>query len=60
VRSPQLVRELDWIENTWPVALRARGIFPRAQYYCLMSVAGCYTDWHIGSSCLVVPPLKQP
>ncbi len=36
VRSPRLVRQLDWIDNAWPMSLRARGIFPRAQYYCLM------------------------
>lgn len=48
VRAPTVVRQLDWIDNVWPEELRVQGIFPRAQYYCLMSVAGCFTDFHIG------------
>ncbi|CAB9501265.1 JmjC domain-containing histone demethylation protein 1 [Seminavis robusta] len=40
VKSPTFVRDLDWIEqqdkkSTTPV-----------QYYCLTSMAGCFTDFH--------------
>jgi len=47
VRSPSVVRQIDWIDNVWPVSERAKGVFPQVQYYCLMSVAGCYTDFHV-------------
>lgn len=47
VRSPALVRDLDWIDGVWPGARRAGGEFPAVQLYCLMSVAGSYTDFHI-------------
>ncbi len=47
VRSPTVVRELDWIDSIWPSNRRAVGQYPAVQYYCLMSVAGCYTDFHI-------------
>lgn len=50
VRSPSVVRHLDLVDNSWPLggAERSQGVFPQAQYYCLMSVAGCFTDFHIG------------
>jgi hypothetical protein len=54
VRAPSVVRQLDWIHNAWPEELKAKNIYPAAQYYCLMSVAGCYTDFHIGT-CIHVP-----
>jgi len=41
------VRQLDLVSNSWPESERARGHFPQAQYYVLMSVAGCFTDFHI-------------
>ena len=47
VRSPALVRRLDWIDNCFPDAYRARGEYPQTQYYCLMSTGGCYTDFHV-------------
>ena len=48
VKSPRVVRELDWIELCW----KNRGgnclhNYPRVQYYCLMGVEGSYTDFHI-------------
>ncbi|KAK3831954.1 MAG: hypothetical protein J3R72DRAFT_373090, partial [Linnemannia gamsii] len=46
VRRPKVVRELDWIENFWPEALRPTE-FPKVQLYCLMSVRDSYTDFHI-------------
>uniref|UniRef100_A0A1I7UMM0 JmjC domain-containing protein n=1 Tax=Caenorhabditis tropicalis TaxID=1561998 RepID=A0A1I7UMM0_9PELO len=65
VKSPALVRQIDWVGNKWPDALRQRYIsfngrdkklynphhtFPKVQNYCLMSVANCYTDFHIDFS----------
>ncbi|CAB3402172.1 unnamed protein product [Caenorhabditis bovis] len=65
VKSPTLVREIDWVGNKWPDELRQRWIafngrdkklytphhtFPKVQNYCLMSVADCYTDFHIDFS----------
>ncbi|CCD63211.2 JmjC domain-containing histone demethylation protein 1 [Caenorhabditis elegans] len=65
VKSPELVRQIDWVGNQWPDALRQRWIsfngrdkkfynphhtFPKVQNYCLMSVANCYTDFHIDFS----------
>jgi F-box/leucine-rich repeat protein 10/11 len=51
------VRQIDWIETSWPAALRAEQRdecnnvstmkYPKVQKYCLMSVGGCYTDFHI-------------
>ena len=48
IKSPTVVRELDWIELCW----KNRGgsclqNYPRVQYYCLMGVEGSYTDFHI-------------
>ncbi|EGT35709.1 hypothetical protein CAEBREN_21031 [Caenorhabditis brenneri] len=65
VKSPEVVRKIDWVGNKWPDALRQRWIsfngrdkklynphhtFPKVQNYCLMSVAQCYTDFHIDFS----------
>jgi len=47
VRSPSVVRQLDWIDAVWPSSRRSVGQYPAVQYYCLMSVAGCYTDFHV-------------
>mmetsp|Transcript_6014 Transcript_6014/g.8855 ORF Transcript_6014/g.8855 Transcript_6014/m.8855 type:complete len:598 (+) Transcript_6014:1-1794(+) len=47
VRSPTIIRQLDWIDNAWPEQLRVRGEYPQTQYYCLMSPKGCYTDFHV-------------
>ena len=44
VRRPQIVNSLDWIDLSWPRNLSDR---PKVQKYCLMSVKGCYTDFHI-------------
>lgn len=72
-RSPAFVRELDWIDNVWPVERRKAGDYPRVQYYCLTSAAECFTDFHCdfgGTSVwyhviqgtkdfLLVPPTKS-
>ncbi|KAI4251652.1 MAG: hypothetical protein LQ352_004726 [Teloschistes flavicans] len=47
IRRPQLVRDLDLQDSVWPAELLAKGEFPRVQFYCLMSVADCFTDFHI-------------
>ncbi|KAL3945395.1 MAG: hypothetical protein SGBAC_000528 [Bacillariaceae sp.] len=50
ISSPQFVQDLDWIDQAWPgrkcVKTQTR-IYPRVQYYCLTSAAGCYTDFHV-------------
>lgn len=47
IRRPQIVRDLDLQDSVWPEELLARGEYPRVQFYCLMSVADCFTDFHI-------------
>ncbi|XP_064613441.1 lysine-specific demethylase 2A-like isoform X2 [Liolophura sinensis] len=57
VDSPTVVRQIDWVDTVWPRHLKeihteATNIiekmkYPKVQKYCLMSVAGCYTDFHI-------------
>ncbi|KAL9128458.1 MAG: hypothetical protein Q9217_002862 [Psora testacea] len=47
IRRPQIVRDLDLQDSVWPEELLAKGEFPRVQFYCLMSVADCFTDFHI-------------
>ncbi|KAI4216856.1 MAG: hypothetical protein LQ351_000805 [Letrouitia transgressa] len=47
IRRPQIVRDLDLQDDVWPAELQAKGEFPRVQFYCLMSVADCFTDFHV-------------
>jgi hypothetical protein len=47
VRSPRVVRQVDWIDRIWPGKRRERGEYPQVQYYCLMSAAGSWTDFHL-------------
>jgi len=60
VMSPSFVRQIDWIDNMWPNRGKKTTKvqqqqqqdddyqdYPRVQYYCLTSTAGCYTDFHI-------------
>lgn len=47
IRRPKIVRDLDLQDAVWPDELKAVGDFPNVQLYCLMSVADCYTDFHI-------------
>lgn len=44
VKSPQFVRDLDWIDHAWKSEQEEQ---PQTQYYCLTSTAGCYTDFHV-------------
>ena len=47
IKRPKIVRELDLQDSVWPSEAQAKGDFPKVQFYCLMSVADCYTDFHI-------------
>ncbi|KAF8787485.1 Lysine-specific demethylase 2B like protein [Argiope bruennichi] len=57
VESPTLVRQVDWVDWVWPRHLKESQTegtnsldemkYPKVQKYCLMSVKGCYTDFHI-------------
>ncbi|OJJ43296.1 hypothetical protein ASPZODRAFT_19699 [Penicilliopsis zonata CBS 506.65] len=47
IRRPKIVRDLDLQDSVWPTELKAIGDHPKVQFYCLMSVADCYTDFHI-------------
>lgn len=73
IQRPKAVRDLDLQDWAWPADETAKGIYPKVQFYCLMSVANCYTDFHIdfgGSSVyyhiirgkktfFFIPPKKQ-
>ena len=57
VIAPKVVRDVDWVNSVWPRHLKEQQTegtndlgemkYPKVQKYCLMSVAGCYTDFHI-------------
>ncbi|XP_017492705.1 PREDICTED: jmjC domain-containing histone demethylation protein 1-like, partial [Rhagoletis zephyria] len=57
VDSPRIVKQLDWVDLVWPRHLKKaqregtnaiqQMKYPKVQKYCLMSVKGCYTDFHI-------------
>ncbi|XP_047483967.1 uncharacterized protein LOC125035795 isoform X2 [Penaeus chinensis] len=57
VQAPTVVRQVDWVERVWPRHLKEAQteatnvledmMYPKVQKYCLMSVRGCYTDFHI-------------
>ncbi|XP_026815605.1 jmjC domain-containing histone demethylation protein 1 isoform X3 [Rhopalosiphum maidis] len=57
IKRPNIVRELDWVDCVWPKHLKESQtestnviddmMYPKVQKYCLMSVKGCYTDFHI-------------
>lgn len=47
IRRPKIVRDLDLQDAVWPGELKAKGDYPKVQLYCLMSVADCFTDFHI-------------
>ncbi|VDO33334.1 unnamed protein product, partial [Onchocerca flexuosa] len=48
VRGPTLAQEIDWVELYWPKDLRnSPSTFPKVQNYCLMSVKGSFTDFHV-------------
>ncbi|XP_050499642.1 jmjC domain-containing histone demethylation protein 1-like [Diabrotica virgifera virgifera] len=57
VQSPTVVRQIDWVDCVWPRHLKESQVeatnvleemkYPKVQKYCLMSVKGCYTDFHV-------------
>lgn len=57
VIAPKVVRDVDWVNSVWPRHLKEQQTegtndlgemkYPKVQKYCLMSVAGCYTDFHV-------------
>uniref|UniRef100_A0A8C4F409 [histone H3]-dimethyl-L-lysine(36) demethylase n=1 Tax=Dicentrarchus labrax TaxID=13489 RepID=A0A8C4F409_DICLA len=57
VQRPATVDLIDWVDNMWPRHLKERQRdstnsindmqYPKVQKYCLMSVEGCYTDFHV-------------
>ncbi|XP_029430803.1 lysine-specific demethylase 2A isoform X2 [Rhinatrema bivittatum] len=57
VQRPATVDLIDWVDNIWPRHLKERQTestnaihgmqYPKVQKYCLMSVRGCYTDFHV-------------
>uniref|UniRef100_A0A4W5KSY6 [histone H3]-dimethyl-L-lysine(36) demethylase n=1 Tax=Hucho hucho TaxID=62062 RepID=A0A4W5KSY6_9TELE len=57
VKRPTSVDLIDWVDNMWPRHLKERQRdstnsiiemqYPKVQKYCLMSVQGCFTDFHV-------------
>lgn len=57
ILAPRTVRQIDWIDKVWPRHLKEMQVeatnsmddmmYPKVQKYCLMSVKGCFTDFHI-------------
>lgn len=62
IQAPRIVRAVDWIDHAWPASWKQQTLrhtrigpevppsewkFPKVQKYVLMSVAGCYTDFHV-------------
>ncbi|KAF2703112.1 hypothetical protein K504DRAFT_183784 [Pleomassaria siparia CBS 279.74] len=71
IQRPKAVRDIDLQDSIWPEDDKHNA--PPVQFYCLMSVSDCYTDFHIdfgGSSVFYhiikgrktfffIPPTKQ-
>lgn len=47
IRRPKVVRDLDLEDHVWDTDTEARTKKKPVQFYCLMSVADSYTDFHI-------------
>lgn len=47
IRRPRVVRDLDLEDHVWDTDIEARTKKRPVQFYCLMSVADSYTDFHI-------------
>jgi F-box and leucine-rich repeat protein 10/11 len=47
LRRPKVVRDIDLQDSVWPQEETDKGKYPKVQYYCLMSAADSYTDFHI-------------
>lgn len=53
VNVPDLIQNMDWV-RLWPKRYKnitctesGKANYPKVQHYCLMGVAGSYTDFHI-------------
>ncbi|XP_028135953.1 lysine-specific demethylase 7B-like isoform X2 [Diabrotica virgifera virgifera] len=44
IEAPFIARTLDWVNRVWPLNYPGK---PQVQKYCLLSVKGSYTDFHI-------------
>ena len=57
VSAPRVIRQIDFTDNVWPRHLKdqqddstndmSKMFYPKIQKYCLMSIEGCYTDFHV-------------
>ncbi|KAF2724279.1 hypothetical protein K431DRAFT_291789 [Polychaeton citri CBS 116435] len=47
LKRPKVVRDIDLQDEVWPQEEVDKGKFPKVQFYCLMSIADSYTDFHI-------------
>ena len=47
LQRPKVVRDIDLQDDVWPQHEIDKGRYPKVQFYCLMSVADSYTDFHI-------------
>ncbi|XP_053328609.1 lysine-specific demethylase 2B isoform X2 [Spea bombifrons] len=57
VKRPTVVDAVDWVDNMWPQHLKQKQKdstniisemkYPKVKKYCLMSVKGCFTDFHV-------------
>ena len=47
LQRPKVVRDIDLQDDVWPQDEIDRGKYPKVQFYCLMSIADSYTDFHI-------------
>lgn len=47
LQRPKVVRQIDLQDSVWPAEESAKGNYPKVQFYCLMSVADSFTDFHI-------------
>lgn len=43
ITAPNLVRDIDWFHQFWPLNRKGKGQYPKVQLYCLMSVANAWT-----------------
>ncbi|XP_069071009.1 lysine-specific demethylase 2B isoform X5 [Pleurodeles waltl] len=57
IKRPTVIDLVDWVDNMWPQHLKEQQAdstnvlsemkYPKVKKYCLMSVKGCFTDFHI-------------
>lgn len=47
IERPRFANEMDLMNLVWPQELFDIELYPKVQNYCLMSVEGAYTDFHV-------------